>query len=144
MENNTKKTLVKAEKRKRGGIAASKIDRDIAPHKLKLLFTVVDRQKGDFYADVIQAFEVNMQIVVAAEGTASDEILGYLGLSATEKAVVISMVRDDKAPAILSMLEEKFKTVKNGKGVAFTVPMTSTIGTLVYKFLINSGSTIGF
>ncbi|MBQ2686393.1 MAG: hypothetical protein IJF55_01495 [Clostridia bacterium] len=143
MENN-KKTLIKNGARKRVSVKDQKQERDIAPHKLKLLFTIVDRQKGEFYADVIQSFEVNMQIVFAAEGTASDEILGYLGLASTDKALIISAVRDDKATAVLSMLEEKFRTVRNGKGVAFTVPMTSTIGTLVYKFLINSGETRGF
>ncbi len=143
MENN-KKTLIKNGARKRVSVKDQKQERDIAPHKLKLLFTIVERQKGEFYADVIQSFEVNMQIVFAAEGTASDEILGYLGLASTDKALIISAVRDDKAPAVLSMLEEKFRTVRNGKGVAFTVPMTSTIGALVYKFLINSGETRGF
>ena len=143
MEEN-KRTLIKSGARKRVSVKDQKQEKDIAPHKLKLLFTIVERQKGEFYADMIQSFEVNMQVVLAAQGTASDEILGYLGLASTDKALIISAVRDDKASAVLSMLEEKFRTVRNGKGVAFTVPMTSTIGTLVYKFLINSGETRGF
>ena len=32
--------------------------------KLKLLFTVVDRNKGEFYMDVWSQFEVNFQTVV--------------------------------------------------------------------------------
>ena len=67
MEEN-KKTLIKNGARKRVSVKDTKQERDIAPHKLKLLFTIVERQKGEFYADVIQSFEVNMQIIFAAEG----------------------------------------------------------------------------
>ena len=37
-------------------------------------------------------------------------------------------------------LDEKFKTVKGGKGIAYTVPMTSTIGVAIYQFLANTTS----
>ena len=44
----------------------------------------------------------------------------------------------------MSMLDEKFKTVKNGKGIAYTVPMSSTIGVLIYQFLSNkTGGSLG-
>ena len=35
-------------------------------------------------------------------------------------------------------LDEKFKTIKNGKGIAYTIPMTSVIGTLIFGFLSNN------
>jgi hypothetical protein len=35
------------------------------------------------------------------------------------------------------MLEEKFTTIKDGKGIAFTVPMSSVIGVAIYRFLSN-------
>ena len=112
-------------------------ERDIAPHKLKLLFTIVERQKGDFYADMIQSFEVNMQLTLAASGTASTETLSLLGLSDSEKSVIISVIKEENAQAILRALEEKFNTIKNGKGIAYTVPMTGTIGVAIYQFLAN-------
>ena len=40
----------------------------------------------------------------------------------------------------LSELDEKFRTVKGGKGIAYTVPMTSTIGVAIYQFLSNTTS----
>ena len=39
---------------------------------------------------------------------------------------------------VLSALEERFRTVKNGKGLAFTVPMSGTIGVAIYRFLSNT------
>ena len=35
--------------------------------KLKLLFTVVDRPKAEFYLDVLSQFEVNCQIVTGGK-----------------------------------------------------------------------------
>lgn len=109
----------------------------IAPDKLQLLFTVVNRKKAEFYADFLQSFEVNMQLTLAANGTASTETLSLLGLTETEKSVIISIIREDKAKAALEALDEKFRTIKNGKGIAYTVPMSGTIGVAIYQFLAN-------
>ena len=109
-----------------------------APQKMKLLFTVVNRSKAEFYVDLLQNFEVNLQTVLSANGTASTETLQYLGLSDSEKSVILSVIREDRVKDAMNALDEKFKTVKNGKGIAYTVPMTSTIGVAIYQFLSNS------
>ncbi len=116
----------------------TKNQKPLAPQKLKLLFTVVNRQKAEFYIDLIQSFDVNMQLALLAQGTAKTEMLNMLGLVDTEKAVILSAIRADKANEALSALEEKFATIKNGKGIAFTVPMTSTVGVAIYQFLCNN------
>ena len=105
--------------------------------KLKLLFTVVDRTKGEFYLDVLSQYEVNFQTLVNATGTAKSEILDMLGLN-NNKAVIISVVREDLTDTILKVLEEKFRTIRNGKGIAFAVPMSSVIGVNMYQFLSNN------
>jgi len=109
-----------------------------SPHKLKILFTVVNRPKTEFYVDLIQTFEANVQLVLSAAGTANEELLNYLGLSSTEKSVIISVIRDDREKELLSALDNRFKTIKNGKGIAYTVPMSSTIGVAIYQFLSNT------
>lgn len=105
--------------------------------KLKLLFTVVDRTKSEFYLDVLSQYEVNFQTVVGGTGTANSEILDMLGLN-NHKAVIISAIREDQTDTILNVLEEKFRTIRNGKGIAFAVPMSSVIGVNVYRFLSNN------
>lgn len=113
-------------------------ERMSAPRKLTLLVTVVNRNKAEFYADFLQSFEVNMQLIMNAQGTASKETLHYLGLVETDKAVIFSAIREDRADEALSALGQKFKTIKNGKGIAFTTPMTGTIGVAIYQFLSNT------
>ena len=117
---------------------SSRASTPLAPQKLKLLITVVNRSKAEFYMDLLQSFEVNMQLAMAAQGTAKTEMLNMLGLVDNEKVVILSAIRADKATEALNALEEKFKTIKNGKGIAYTIPMTSTIGVAIYQFLCNN------
>lgn len=107
--------------------------------KLKLLFTVVDRPKAEFYLDVLSQFEVNYQMVASGLGTASSELVDLLGLN-IHKAVILSIVREDLMTEVMNCLEDKFATVKNGKGVAFAVPLASVIGVNLYRFLSNNRS----
>ncbi len=110
---------------------------DSAIKKLKLLVTVVDRSKGEFYLDVLSQFEVNCQLVLPGLGTATSELVDMLGLN-RHKAVLLSVVREDRVEEVMKTLEIKFETIKNGKGIAFAVPMSSVIGVSVYQFLSNN------
>ena len=110
---------------------------ETAIKKLKLLFTVVDRPKAEFYLDVLSQFEVNLQTVVAGKGTATSELVDMLGLN-IHKATILSVVREDKVDEIMKCLEDKFTTIKNGKGIAFAVPLSSVIGVNIYQFLSNN------
>lgn len=109
-----------------------------APKQLKLLFTIVNKQKTEFFVDLLHNFEINMQMVLSAHGTADDHIISLLGLTDSDKSMIISTVRKDKVKDALSTLEEKFRTVKGGKGIAWTVPISSTIGVAIYQFLSNT------
>lgn len=110
----------------------------LAPNKLSLLFTVVNRSKSDYFVDYVAEYECNASFVLYGSGTAKHEILSKLGISYnTDKAVIISVIRQDREKDVLSGLDDKFRSVRGGKGVAFTTPMTSVIGVSVYKFLSN-------
>ena len=102
--------------------------------KLKLLFTVVDRPKGEFYLDVISQFDVNCQLILPGMGTAASELLDMLGLE-PHKAVILSVLREDMVDAAMDTLEEKFRTIRGGKGISFAVPLSSVIGVNLYQFL---------
>ena len=107
----------------------------VTSNKLEMLVTVVGRNKAEYYMDLIQSFKVNMQILTSARGTASANMLSLLGLTDSEKAVIFSIIQQNKIPQAMSALEEKFRTIKGGKGIAFTIPLTSVIGKLIFGFL---------
>lgn len=107
----------------------------LAPDKLQLLVTVVNREKAEYFLDLLQSFEINLQLTTVAYGTAQ-KTFGLLAPE-TEKAVIFSVIRAENAKNALATLDEKFQTIRRGKGVAFTIPLTSTVGVAIYKFLCN-------
>ena len=139
MEENMKRTA-KGKKPsrffRRKTVPTKEMHKDLSG--LELLVTVVNREKAEFYVDFLHGFEIHLQLGLAAKGTASAQTLRFLGLAETEKAILLGVVREDRARDVLAALESKFDTLKNGKGVAFTVPMTATIGVAVYQFLSNN------
>ena len=105
--------------------------------KLKLLFTVVERPKTEFYLDVLSQFEVNWQMVVGGKGTATSDLVDMFGLN-PHKAVILSVVREDMVDTVMKFLEDKFATIRQGKGISFAVPLSSVIGVNMYQFLSNN------
>ena len=108
-----------------------------APKVLKILVTIVPRSKADFFMSALEGFEVNMQTVCYGRGTAPTEILSYMGLNTTEKVVIFSVVKEEKVKEILTAYEDRYFKIRNAKGIAFTIPVSSIIGVTIYKFLAN-------
>ena len=77
-----------------------------------------------------------------ASGTSEKAIMNYLGLNQSNRSAIFSVVREDKLKDLLEVLDQNFSTLKDGGGIAFTVPLSSMIGTLVYGFLSNDKRTI--
>ncbi len=105
--------------------------------KLKILITIIDRSKTLFYLDLLEQFEVNVQMVLYGRGTANSQMLNILGLVESDKSAIISFIREDMVAEALETLNEKFIKVKNGKGVAYTIPLDSIIGVSNYQLLSN-------
>lgn len=116
-----------------------KTSQTVTSNPLELLITVVNRKKAEYYVDLIQSFEVNLQTTIFGRGTANAKTLELLGLTDSDKAVIFSVIQQDRIDDALQSLEEKFKTIKDGKGIALTVPLTSVIGALIFRFLSNNG-----
>lgn len=117
----------------------SKSEKLTSTRKLSLLFTVVKRSKADFYIDLLQEFQVNMQMVLVGNGTTKSAIFSdEIGT----KVIILSVITEDNLPKALKVLEEKFHEVRDGKGVAWAVPFDSVMGVTFFNFLSNNKSSI--
>lgn len=114
----------------------------VTMNKLKILVTIVSRAKADFYMDHIQSFGVNMQLVVYGKGTAPQEFLAAIGLADSDRAVILSVIGDANLRNALDSLSEKFNTIQGGKGIAYTIPMSSIIGKSIFNFLSDNRSQV--
>ena len=52
--------------------------------------------------------------------------------------LILLVVREDKVNDVLETLKEKFEKIKNGKGIAYTIPLQSVIGASIYQFMSNN------
>ena len=59
---------------------------------VRCMVTIVDRGKGDRVVDLCRARHVAVQLVMLGHGTASAEVMDYLGLDEPEKDIVLSLV----------------------------------------------------
>lgn len=107
--------------------------------RLSLLVIVVRKTKADYFVDVLQELHSNMQMVLIGNGTTKSPIFSdEIG----SKAIIFSVVTEDNIPKILGKLDEKFHEIKDGKGVAWTVPLDSVMGVTFFNFLSNNKSSI--
>ena len=114
----------------------------VSMNRLKILVTTVNRAKADFYMDHIQSFGVNMQMLVFGHGTAPREIATAMGLANSERAVIFSVIGENNLRAALDSLDEKFNTIAGGKGIAYTIPMSSIIGKSIFNFLSDNRDAV--
>ena len=112
-----------------------------APSKLVMLITIVNRSKSDFFIDLIEGFKANFQTVIYGSGTAPSEVKKYLGLGNSEKAIIFSLISEKNLSNCLNALVLRFENTRNGKGIAYSVPLNSVIGVLIYQFLSNNQTT---
>ena len=128
---------IKAERAKK---AANK--NAIKENRTELLFLIVNRNKTEYYADLLHSFDVNLELIVPARGTADAGMMAMLGFTDTDKSLLIGVIKSNKISDAFATLDEKFKTIRNGKGIAYTIPMTGVIGTLIYGFLSNNRKAV--
>lgn len=116
--------------------------RNLAPVKLELLITVVRLSRVQYYSNIIQSMDVNFLFTAQGIGTSKLNIIDLLGLNQTTKGIIFCVVREDRLPELMETLQEKFRTVKEGRGVSVAVPLSSVIGRQIYGFLSNDQRTV--
>ena len=102
---------------------------------LKLLATIVDRGKGQSVTDLMKKEGVLFHTIMLGRGTARKAVLNYLGLGETEKDVVISTIRMEGGRHVLKKLMQAMQLDAPGRGIAFTVPLSSVGGAQTLSYL---------
>lgn len=90
---------------------------------LKLLFIINDNEKS--LKILTNEFNLPFNFVSHGEGTASQGILDFLGLTKTDKIVFTSIIPEVEEKEILGYIKKEMKIKEIGRGVAFTIPLSS-------------------
>ena len=102
---------------------------------LKLLVTIVDRGKGQSVADLMKKEGVLFQTIMLGRGTARKAVLNMLGLGETEKDVVLSTIPKQSGCHTLKKLMQAMRLDAPGRGIAFTISLSSVGGAKTLSYL---------
>ena len=106
-----------------------------APRGAKLLITIVDQGKGEEVLRLLDAQGDHFHLVCLGEGTARADMLELMGLRAPRKDIVFSTLGAGHAQEALSHLRLFLHLDMPGKGIAFTLPISSVGGMRTLKLL---------
>ncbi len=104
--------------------------------KLYLMTTIVDRKVGKKYLELYMANEQHVMFTSLGAGTASSDMLDYLGLDKAEKLVIFSVHEEEDWFLIKKQLQQKLKIDAPGGGIAFIIPLSSIGGKKALQFLL--------
>ena len=102
--------------------------------KLNLMTTIVDRNQVRKSLHLYEEEGLQIMLVTLGDGTASGDVLDYLGLEATEKAVIFSVLTDENFYKTKKSLQKKLQIDAPGGGIAFIVPFSSIGGKKALQF----------
>ncbi len=102
--------------------------------KLNLMTTIVNRNQARKYLHLYEEEGLQIMLITLGDGTASGAVLDYLGLEATEKAVIFSVLTDENFQKTKKSLQKKLQIDAPGGGIAFTVPFSSIGGKKALQF----------
>lgn len=103
-----------------------------------LMTTIVDRKIVKKYIELYKKNDLNVVFLTLGYGTASNEIMDYLGLDSVEKAVAFSVLEEEKWYTVKKELQRKLHIDAPGGGIAYTIPLSSVGGKKTLDFLIEN------
>lgn len=102
---------------------------------LYLMVTITNRQLGNKYKKFFEEHSIDNVFMTLGRGTATSNTLDYFGLEATEKIIYLSIVTDDTWKKLRRHLIVHMQIDIPGRGIAFTIPLSSIGGKTVLQWL---------
>lgn len=101
-----------------------------------LMITIVERNKSEEYISYFAENKINLTLGRYGRGTASKDMLDYLGIGSKEKCILFSFLTMEKSKLLLKEMEKKMQMRKIGAGISFTIPISSVGGKKSLSLLV--------
>ena len=102
---------------------------------VNLIITITDRSRADGFSQWFRSRGVSLVLSALGEGTASTEVLDFLGLEATEKAVLFCVA--PRSPRMVRQAARELWLDVPGQGILMTVPVNSIGGVTAKEYLLH-------
>ena len=93
---------------------------------LFMLVAIVNHTDEAKILKIINKYKVGFKYVMYGEGTASSSLLDYFDLNDEEKAIILSVLPSGMCKKILIEIGDKIKVNECGKGILFSIPLSSS------------------
>ena len=103
--------------------------------ELYMLATITSRNLTKSFTAFYQDMGLPVSVITVGYGTASSEILDYVGLDGSEKSILFHFVTDTTWKEVKRQLRLKMKIDLPGMGIAFLVPLSSIGGKKALDYL---------
>ncbi len=103
--------------------------------RANLMIAITDRSRGGEFASWFQAQGATLILSALGQGTAATEVLDYLGLEATEKAVLL-LAAPRSGRLVRRAARELWLDVP-GRGILMAVPISSVGGARARDYLLS-------
>lgn len=111
--------------------------------RLYYIITITNRVMGSkHFLDFYRAFGAPVVFSALGRGTASDDVLSYLGLEATEKSVLFSVVTPQIKDVLMRALVDTMHIDRPGSGIAVCLHLSSVGGRSAMQYLISGGTGV--
>ena len=93
---------------------------------VKLLITVVNRENQEPIMKIYKKHKVSFFVMTHGSGTGSSSLMEYFGINEIKKNVIFSVIPADIEMLLMKDLQEKLKIYLPGRGIAFTISISSS------------------
>lgn len=97
---------------------------------MKAVFSIVDHSKGAEISEIYDDENLPFRISTHGEGMADSSVLELLGFGENKKNITICLLSSERARHIFSVAEKKMNISKPGRGIMFSVPITSATSSI--------------
>lgn len=104
-------------------------------NRIKLLFTIVDRGLGDEVVESYRESGVTFNMVSPGYGAAGSDIMDCLGLTDSERDIILSVVTEEKVTGVMNKIQYKYDLDEQGNGIIFALPITGVSGPLALRYI---------
>lgn len=99
------------------------------------MITIVHRGLGDKVVRELRHLGVTYNMATVAYDAIGLDLRDVLGLTENECELVLSVLTESKAKAVLSMIEYKFSLNEPDAGMAFCIPIEGVGGPLSLRYI---------
>lgn len=111
--------------------------------RLYYIITITNRvMDSKHFLDFYRAFGAPVVFSALGRGTASDDVLSYLGLEATEKSVLFSVVTPQIKDVLMRELVDTMHIDRPVSGIAVCLHLSSVGGRSAMQYLISGGTDV--